>query len=164
MEFKWKDSKKDLLKHLQFASNKHYSEIEKAMKEFSLRATRDAKKNAPVASGGLRSSISPFMKAKASRAGVDMRAGVTTNKIYARMQEEGSKGGKAPRYGNLVQWARMKGYPDRGENNAFKVARRVQKTIKARGVTKTLFIKKAFQKNVPKLENDIEKIMRKLLG
>jgi hypothetical protein len=132
-------------------------EVEKAMRKLSLKSTRSAQQNAPTATGALRASLHPFFEKKGSMNARTLRAGVYSNKTYARTQEKGS-GPRLVSRRNLEIWSRMK-----GANNPYAHSKAVQFTIRKRGVQpKTKgFMEKGLEKNKPWLEREIKKILGK---
>ena len=134
-----------------------FMKLQGAMRKFSLKATRSAQKNAPTATGALRASMHPFYEAKGHKGLSSIKAGVYSNKTYARTQEKGS-GPRLVSRRNLEIWSKMK-----GANNPYAHSKAVQFTIRKRGVQpKTKgFMEKGLERNKPWLEREIKKILGK---
>ena len=125
----------------------------KPMKQFSHKVTRTAQKNAPSTTGALRASLHPYYETSGTHEKPIIRAGVFSNKTYARTQEKGM----SPRnvsVKNLEIWSRMK-----GAKNPYAHAKSVHRTIRQKGVVGKKFMEKALDLHKSWLKREIEKVL-----
>ena len=141
--------------------------LEPEFKKFAMRVTSQAKRNAPVRTGRLRSNLyEVYEKGKAGMDFFAYKAGVAGNTDYTRVQEQGMDTGKQVPLRNLVDWAR---YKTGDLRSGFALAKHTQKKIRREGLKAKRFMRDAFNKIYDAgFENDVagalEKAMKKLMG
>ena len=166
----WEFDYSQLKRRLEFRDDKLKSAmntfIEPEFKKFALRVTSEAKRNAPVRTGRLRSNLYAIHEKGGSLDDFKYKAGVAGNTDYTRVQEQGMDTGRQVPLRNLVDWAR---YKTGDLRSGFALAKHTQKKIRREGLKAKRFMRDAFNKIYDAgFENDvagaIEKAMKKLMG